>query len=240
MIIKTPHFELAVYLRGDLNAKKVMLLLPGKLDTKDYAHMRSHVDYFATHDYLACAFDPPGTWESPGDIFQYTVTNYLRAIEELIVYFGNKPTVLMGHSRGGTMALLAGAGNNAVTHIIAVMSNCDPITGHKSTLKGVEISTRDAPTGSKRTFQLPVTYYEDAAKYNTREAAATCTKPKLFFVGMKDTIVPKESVKVIYEMASKPKQLYELDCDHDYRRYAEKIEEVNRVVEEFLEKYALE
>lgn len=80
--IKTPSFELAVHTRGSEDAAKLMLCLLRRLDTKDYAHMRSHVDHFASNGHPALSFDPPGTWESPGDIALHTVTNYLRAVME--------------------------------------------------------------------------------------------------------------------------------------------------------------
>ena len=67
-LIKTESFQLATYSQGDSESKKLALVLPGKLDTKDYSHMKSHVKYLAIMGYFALSFDPPGTWESKGDI----------------------------------------------------------------------------------------------------------------------------------------------------------------------------
>jgi hypothetical protein len=39
--------RLATYARGNEKAQKLALVLPGRLDTKDYTHMISHVDYLA-------------------------------------------------------------------------------------------------------------------------------------------------------------------------------------------------
>lgn len=78
-MVKTKSFDLAVYKNGDEYASKVALVLPGKLDTKDYASMRSHVDFLAGKGFFALSFDPPGTWESPGDIGLYTTTSYIQA-----------------------------------------------------------------------------------------------------------------------------------------------------------------
>src|SRR3989344_7326448 len=113
-MIKTSSFELAEYQQGDTNSSKLALVLPGKLDTKDYPHMRSHVDFLAGKGYLAVSFDPPGTWESPGDISLYTMTNYLRSVNELIEHFGNKPTFVMGHSLDGALAMEASFRNEVV------------------------------------------------------------------------------------------------------------------------------
>jgi pimeloyl-ACP methyl ester carboxylesterase len=236
-LIKTPNFELAVYLRGSPQAHKLALLLPGRLDTKDYPHMRSHVDFLASKGFLALSFDPPGTWESPGSIEIYTMTNYLAAINELIDYFGKKPTVLMGHSRGGSMAMLAGTQNTTVTHIIAAMSRPQPSRMSPAAKKsGFETSFRDTPSGGTKRFDLPVSYFEDASHYNPLDALSACFKPKLFLFGKKDEIVIPDSVRDTYEKCANPKELHGVDCDHDYRRSSDIIEEINGIVGAFLEK----
>ena len=96
-IIKTQSFELAILSRGDKNSEKLALILPGRLDTKDYVSCVSHADYLASKGYFAITFDPPGTWESSGTTELFTTTNYIKAVNELIAHFGDKPTLLVGH-----------------------------------------------------------------------------------------------------------------------------------------------
>ena len=236
--IKTKGFEIAVYKQGNKNSKKLMLCLPGRLDTKDYPHMKSHVEYFAKKGYLALSFDPPGTWESPGSIALYTMTNYLKVIDELITYFGNRPTVLFGHSRGGTVAMIAGTQNNAVTHIIAIMSHMTSSKAGKGKMQGgVEISLRDTPPNDsthKKTFHLPLEYFEDARKYNPLEALRTCTKPKLFVRGTKDTRVTPEEIFEAFKSSANPKVYKEVHSEHGYRRNSKAIGEINEIVDNFL------
>jgi len=240
-MLQTKSFELAAYVQGNRTSSKLAILLPGQLDTKDYAHMTSHVDYLANKGYFAFSFDPPGTWESPGSIKLYTMTNYLKAINELIDLFGNKPTVLMGHSRGGSMAILAGPSNKYVTHIIAVMSHAGPSELDKSKLTdGVKISYRDMPPNdaeNKKRFDLPLNYFEDATKHNILDSLKECSKPKLFFYGTKDILVEPEDVQKTYQVVLEPKIIYELDSEHDYRRHKDIVVEVNNVVGKFLDKY---
>ncbi len=200
--------------------------------------MRSHVEYLARKGFLACSFDPPGTWDSPGGIGLYTMTNYLKAINELIAHFGGRPTVLMGHSRGGSMAMLAGTRNNRVTHIIAAMSRPDPSQiSHGAEARGYEISYRDTPNGGRRKFVLPLSYFVDAQRYSMRNALSTCAKPKLFILGTEDTVVTPESVRETYQRSSPPKQLYEVESDHDYRRHPGVIKKINSAIGKFLAKY---
>lgn len=236
-LLNTKSFQLATYSAGDENATKLALLLPGGLDTKDYAHMRSHVDFFSQKGYFALVFDPPGTWESPGDISLYTTANYLKAIDELVDHFGCRPTVAMGHSRGGSMAMLAGIKNPHITHSVAVMSNCRPSIMRESAREaGIYTTYRDLPPGTERTkekkrFDLPLSYFADPTEYTGLDQ---CPKPKLFFLGTHDTIATPESVRETYNQAANPKQLHELNSGHDYRLQRDIIDEVNKVTAEFL------
>lgn len=236
-LLKTKSFELATYAAGDGNADRLALVLPGRLDTKDYAHMRSHVDFFASKGMHSLSFDPPGTWESPGDLSLYTTENYLKAIDELIALFGHKPTVVMGHSRGGSVAMVAGIRNPSVTHFVAVMSHYGPSAlGDKAREAGVSTSFRDlppgtAPTKEKKRFDLSLSYFDDSTLYTDMES---CKKPKLFFYGLRDTLVEPNEVRETYEQAAEPKQLCELDSEHDYRYHPDIIEKVNEVVGAFL------
>lgn len=242
-LISTPSFKLAVYTRGDQNADKLALVLPGKLDTKDYANMRGHVDYLASKGYLAMSFDPPGTWESPGGIELYTMTNYIKAVNELIEHFGNRPTFIMGHSRGSTIATLVATTNPHVEALVSVFCSLSPSAYRNATneewrQRGYETSMRDLPPGGGaevKRFDLPYAFFEDQCNYDLADGLQICTKPKLFILGTRDQLATPEKVRAIYEVAAEPKQLYELDSDHDYRMHPELIDEVNGVIGKFLE-----
>jgi pimeloyl-ACP methyl ester carboxylesterase len=245
MLITTKSFTLAINAKGDPNSEKLALVLPGKLDTKDYAHMTSHVDYLSKLGYFALSFDPPGTWESPGDISLYNTTNYLKAVNELMEHFGNKPTFVMGHSRGGSMAMLAGTTNPHVTAFAAIMAY-SYIRSYKEPTEedwkktGYITSMRDLPPGggSKvKRFDLPYSFLEDQKQYVIGDKLKESTKPKLFISGKQDVTVSPEKIREAYELASQPKELYELNSDHNYRLHTELIEEVNKVVGDFLRKY---
>ncbi len=246
MLIKTKTFELAIYEKGDPNSSKLAIVIPGRLDTKDYIHNTSLVGYLASRGYFALSFDPPGTWESSGDIGLYTTTNCLKAVDELIEYFGCKPTLLAGHSRGGTIAMLAGPKNPHVTHFIPIFSYygapSDP--SDERIVDGKVMSYRDLPPGNTKTkeqkeFGLPLNYFEDGKQYNALSDLKNCTKPKLFFYGVEDDMNDAEDVKKAFEESAEPKIIHGLNSDHDYRYHPEIVEEVNKVVGLFLVKYPL-
>ena len=81
--------------------------------------------------------------------------------------------------------------------------------------------------------------FEDGEKYNAFRDLQSCKKPKLFFYGTEDVMVVPEAVKKAYQVAAEPKMIHELNSEHDYRLHPEIIEEVNKVVGLFLDKYPL-
>ncbi|MBI2577851.1 MAG: alpha/beta hydrolase [Candidatus Wildermuthbacteria bacterium] len=245
--IETKNFELAVYAKGDVDSPRIAIVIPGRLDTKDYVHNTSSVDYLASRGYFALSFDPPGTWESPGDIELYTTSNCIKAVDEIIEYFGNKPTLLAGHSRGGTIAMLAGPKNPYVTHFVSIFSyyGAPSEPEEERIVDGKVISYRDLPPGNIKTkeqkeFGLPLNYFEDGKQYNALVDLRKCVKPKLFFYGVEDEMNDPEDVKKAYEESAEPKTIYALNSDHDYRYHPKIIEEANEAIGRFLDRYRIE
>jgi len=242
-LIKTNTFELAINSKGDPNSKKLALVLPGRLDTKDYECFNSHLVYLASKGFFAVSFDPPGTWESPGGIELFTTTNYIKAVNELIEYFGNKPTVLIGHSRGGQVAILAETTNDLVSGIILINANYGPPTppDPNKIIDGYLADYRDLPPGNIKTkeqkkFLVPLHYFTDGQKYNPISVIKLCNKPKLIFYGTNDIFASPQEVKEIYKTLPEPKMLCELNVVHDYRYDPKIVEEVNKVLGEFLDR----
>ncbi|HZP55748.1 MAG TPA: alpha/beta hydrolase [Candidatus Saccharimonadales bacterium] len=242
-LVETSSFKLATITEGDENSERTALVLPGRLDTKDYEHMQRLVEFLSTLGYYAMSFDPPGTWDSPGGIELFTTTNYIKAVDELIEHMGNRPTLLAGHSRGGTVVMLAGPKNPNVTHLISVNSSYGgPIDVDVPTPGEPKVSYRDLPPGTTRTaqqrrFDLPYDYFIDGNKYNALDGLRACRLPKLFFYGTHDSLSTPERVGQMYHAAAEPKMIHELDTEHDYRLGSKAIDEVNRVVGKFLSRY---
>jgi pimeloyl-ACP methyl ester carboxylesterase len=243
MIIETPNFKLAAYTSGSPDAPKVALVLPGFLDTKDHPHMRSHVDTLAGQGYFALSFDPPGTWGSAGLIADYTMTNWLRAVQEVQSKLGNRPTFAVGHSRGGSMAMLAAIRCPEVFAFASVMSKASYAPGTPTTLplsewkrdgfKMFHVTIPGHP-GQKRDFSVPYSVMEDLEHYNMLSDLSRLEKPKLFIEGSTDTTVSPQTVQTGYEAAAQPKELYRVNSDHMYRRRPQIIEEINRALVHFL------
>lgn len=239
-MIKTENFELASNQYGDPDAEKLAILMPGRLDTKDYANFVSHGELLAELGYFAVAIDPPGTWESPGGLAIYSTSSYLQAVNELIDYFGNRPTLLLGHSRGGATAMLA-SGNPAVERLVVVNSAfgspTPPPPGEMQ--DGILVESRDLPPGDSRTeeqilFDLPMYYFEDGKKHNPEQALQAFEGPKLVVHASRDEFVSMDRLHKIFDSLKEPKTLLELDSTHDYRLFPDAITAVNEALKSFI------
>ena len=244
-IIKTDSFEIAANIEGDEGASKVAILMPGRLDTKDYANFVSHGEFLSKHGFYSVAIDPPGTWDSPGELASYSTSTYLQAVNELIDHFGNRPTLLLGHSRGGATAMLVSS-NPAVVGLVLINaaygnpSSPDP----KKIENGALPEYRDIPPGDIRTkeqrrFDLPLNYFEDGAKHNPIEGLKEFKGPKLLVHATKDEFKSLDTVQVIYDNLLEPKMFLEIDCTHDYRLFSKEIDSVNKALGLFIDAYLI-
>jgi pimeloyl-ACP methyl ester carboxylesterase len=214
--------------------------MPGRLDTKDYANFVSHLHFLAGQGFYAVAIDPPGTWDSPGDLENYTTTTYLESINELIDLLGNRPTVLVGHSRGGATAMLASR-NPAVVGLVVINAAYGSPHAPKpeKIVAGKYKERRDIPPGETRTeeqkyFDLPLAYFEDGAKHDPLGALMNFNGSKLLVHTKRDEFVDMERVSEIYERLSEPKMFLEIDSTHDYRLFPESIQSVEAALFDFL------
>ncbi|MBM3257492.1 MAG: alpha/beta hydrolase [Candidatus Liptonbacteria bacterium] len=86
-------------------ASKLAILCPGYLDTKEYPHLIELAKTLAEKGYTSVRFDPTGTWESEGDIAEYTTSQFLKDIQSVLEYMLRERSyehiLLGGHSRGG-------------------------------------------------------------------------------------------------------------------------------------------
>lgn len=241
-LVKTKSYELATYESGDANAALCAIVLPGRLESKDYIHIKSHTDALAVLGFHAVTFDPPGSWESPGAIESYTVTNYLGAVNELIEHYGNKPTLLVGHSLGGSIAVLAGESSPYVTAYVALMSLVSgPRVKDDPEWKadGKVTFCRDLPPGDHHTseqkqYDLPYSFFEDALTHDTKAALQNCHKPKLFILGKHDEQNASNYPPEEYALIAEPKRLIKIDAPHGYRYHKAIIDAINAHIESFV------
>ena len=233
-LIQTNNFKIAINDFGDPIAQKLCILMPGRLDTKDYVNFVSHGKFLASLGYYVIAMDPPYSWDSPGDLDNYSTTNYIQSIHELIEYFSDRQTLLIGHSRGGATAMLAST-KPKVEAIVLINAAYGPPTPPDPTqlVDGSLFESRDISPGDKKTknqklFLLPMSYFQDGAKYNPIDALRKFSGAKFIIHATQDEFCDLKEVHDIYESIIDPKMFLKIDCSHDYRLFPEVINTINQ------------
>ena len=230
----------AVVDRPKVKTDKLAILCPGYLDSKDYDGLRLLAEDLTNLDYTIVRFDPTGTWGSEGTIDQYTTTQYLEDIKNVLEYmlteFGYQHILLGGHSRGGQLSLLYTARDPRISTVIAIMPSSSYTltkeTRYSWGKDGIRFSKRDIPGSNEiKNFYVPFSHALDRDKYNVLEEVKKIRVPIIFIAGELDNLVLPEHVKGIFEAANEPKKFVIVKgIGHGYRRSISEIKEVNKQI----------
>ena len=233
--LRTKSFDLAIRTAGNPESEWLLVFGPGRGDSKDDRHISSHLETVASLGVFAVSLDPPGMYESGGDITDYTMTNYRQAMFELIDYYNNRRTILSGHSRGGGIAMLLGPEHTAVVAYAAIMSRPEGSPLPSADVKD-EVKYREDPLDPSKKVEIhyPASYFIDAEQHNALPGLADCHKSKLFLYGRDDSVVKPEVVIAAHDAAHGPKEIYEIASEHDYRHNIDAINEVDKRLSYFV------
>ncbi|MFA5157872.1 MAG: alpha/beta hydrolase [Patescibacteria group bacterium] len=224
--------------------KKLAILLPGFLDSKDYPHLVDLDEKLKKLEYTTVRLNPTGTWGDSEDASKYTMTQYLADVDAEIKKQGQYDEILLaGHSLGGTIALIYASRHPQVTTTIGIMSpttyirdeNLEKIEKWKK--EGLKTSSRNLPEDetTSRKFILPYSFIEDAEQYDVVKEIPNFHGNMLLIAGELDDCVVPQQLKDIYNVANQPKVLIEMEgIGHDYRHNAREVESVNNNVINFL------
>lgn len=236
----------AVIHSSETKQEKLAILCPGYLDTKDYAHLVKLAEAFVDYGYTAVRFDPTGTWESEGDISEYTKTQYLDDIKNVLEYMLTKEdfkhVLLAGHSRGGQISILYAARDPRISIVVGIMPSSGGIKGSRREqweIEGSNYSKRDLPDGKDgiKEFRVPFSHVLDGDKYDVVEDVKKIKIPIILIAGELDDLVPPEDVKKIFDHSNEPKSYVVLKkIGHDYRHNPAEIEIVNNEIINEVEK----
>lgn len=220
---------------------KLAILCPGYLDSKDYQHLVGLAKVLGDIGYTVVRFDPTGTWESEDDISDYTNTQYLKDIKDVLEYMLNQKkytaVLLGGHSRGGQVSILYAARDPRISQVVAIMaSSKHTMTGQRYNdweKTGISVSYRDLPNTKeeKREFRVPFSHVEDQDKYDVMEEVKKIKVPIIIVAGELDKICLPEHVKEIFDKANQPKNFLMIPgIGHDYRHNTSEVELVNKEI----------
>lgn len=220
---------------------KLALLLPGYLDSPDYLHMKTFEKRFKELGYTTERIDPCELWKT-GNIQNYSITNYIKQIGGKIDTYKNQnpeEIILVGHSMGGFVSIIAGNRIKEVTKIVAL---CPPSDGKLFATKwqeeGTRRSERDLPKdpSKSRFFEVPYSAAEDLAQYSPVEEVKQIHKPLMIFIALNDTVVPQILIEQIVANANDPYVVRMENMGHDFRKSQEECNLVMKEIEKFLKK----
>lgn len=218
---------------------KLAFLLPGFLDSPDYLHLKTFEKRLVELGYTVERIDACNLWTT-GNANNYSITNYLKQIEErILTYMNQKPEeiVLIGHSLGGLTSLIAGSRNPLVTRIISLCSPVDISNlSKKWSGKSLKHSERDLPNNpnEKRSFEIPYSFVEDGLQYSALSEIEKIRKPVMLLIAMEDTsVLPTETERLVSK-ANNAFVVKQSGIGHDFRLSQNDCNVVMGQIEKFL------
>lgn len=218
---------------------KVALLLPGYLDSPDYLHMITFEKGLKELGYVTERIDPCNLWNG-GDINKYTLTNYIKQVKERVDFYKDEnpeEIILIGHSLGGFVSIIAGCRIPEVDKIISLCSPPDTVSA-LGKWKGKEPrhSERNLPNdvNSSRSFDVPYTFAEDGIQYSAVEEVKRCEKPMMIFIALNDQSVAPEETEKIVTAAINPYVVRQPNMGHNFRNNQEECDIVMKEIDKFL------
>lgn len=230
------------------NTENLAILCPGYLDSKDYSHLVELASRLSEHGYTTLRFEPTGTWESEGEISDYTTTQYIEDINHILDYMTQdksyKHIILAGHSRGGQVAILYAAKDSRISLVIGIMPSSNR-TMTRDRLeswekRGIRVSHRDLPSDStkEKEFVVPFSHAQDTKNYDVTVEVKNVKVPIIFVAGELDVVCFPKDVKEIFDNANNPKKFILIEkIGHDYRHNLEEINIVNNKILEAIQEY---
>lgn len=227
----------------------IAVLLPGFLDSKDYASSVALAHRLPTIGITAVRFDPRGTWESGGSPADCTTTQQIHDVTAILDSFPPSDTdrrILIGYCYGAYVAALSAATDERITEVVAIMPTrsfiwTEDYDESKDTWRigGERCYVRDLPDlAGSVTVRVPYSVVEDAKSYLMTDVWENLRQPVLFVAGADDDIITPDSVRMLHDKCcSQRKELVVLPgVQHDYRYEEKQIEAVDRTVLGWLRK----
>ncbi|MGH3789038.1 MAG: alpha/beta fold hydrolase [Pseudonocardiaceae bacterium] len=229
------------------SSRGIAVLIPGFLDSKDYASSVALARKLTTIGITAVRFDPRGTWQSgdcPADCTTTQQIHDVTAILDSVSRIGHDRRILIGYCYGAYVAALSAAFDERVTEVVAIMPThsfiwAEDYNEEKDTWRfdGERCYVRDLPASAgSATVHVPYSVVEDAKGHLIADVWEKLHQPILFVAGEGDSLSTPDGVRVLHaKCGSQRKNLAVLPgVSHDYRYDARQIERVDRAVLEWL------
>lgn len=177
------------------------------------SHLGPHYSYANLSDrlkeegYSSLRFDFYGSGNSEGDFFDQNIYTMLEDAEEAIEYLEEEKEFrtmhLVGHSRGGNVAMMLSEERNfeSITTWATVYDYSDLWT--KTSLE----ASRENDAITTYGFRYPVDSLRELDEMEFGDLMSEIEEPTLIAHGWKDFLVPFNHAEDLYEKANEPKEL---------------------------------
>jgi len=158
-------------------------------------------------------FDFTGIGDSSGDFSETTLrTNVddLRAAADWLEQNHESPTVLMGHSMGGSAVLLAAPDMQSCKAVITLATPASPkflLEAYANQMDELEKTGFIETTIAGRTFKLNRDFFDELENQARQQDVKNLQRPLLIIHSEKDRLVPIQHAEQLLHLADYPKSL---------------------------------
>ena len=205
--------------------------------TKDIITTYRSSRILAKHGYAVLRFDFSGLGSSEGDFaecnFSTTVGDINAAIRFLTEHY-EPPTVLIGHSLGGTSSLISAIYNDCIEKVITIASPSQPAHvlhhfGHALTMLEQNIASSFEVAGNF--YDINPQFVEDVRAWDLQAQLTKLNKPVLIFNVENDALIGEKNSREIEQWVQGETTLINLkDTDHILSSKEANMEMVEKVV----------
>lgn len=211
---------------------------------KDLKPVRTISKTLVKHGFGMMRFDFTGLGESGGDFsdtnFSSNVKDILGAAQYLRKY-RRAPSIVVGHSFGGTAALMAVQDLPECKAVATIGSPCDTlhiIHQFAGQLEEIEEEGEAQVLLAGRPFVIKEQFLEDVANQDMGKAISTLGRALMVFHSPQDRVVGIQNASHIYSEARHPKSFVSLDkADHLLLRNPKDAAYIARVLTAWASRY---
>jgi putative redox protein len=188
---------------------------------KDYKIVRHIAQALTQKHMVVLSVDFAGLGDSKGDFSQGTFSSNVTDLMDAAQYMARElvaPSLIIGHSLGGTAGIFAGSHIASVKAIVTIGSPAFPshlLKVFQHILPTIQQEGQADIEIGGRTFSITQKFIDDLKQHDTKKTLQKLHLPLLFMHSPQDEVVEVENAAELYTHAVHPKSFVSLDhADH--------------------------
>jgi putative redox protein len=213
--------------------------------TKDLILYRHLAQGLANDGFYLLRFDFTGLGQSEGNFAETTLQTNIgdiyRAIDELHSTIRTLPLGLIGHSLGGTAAILSAMELPAVKALVVIAAPPDP-----SELKRLLANQPQRPSLTAdairvkiggRFFTIKQSFFESISRINLLESVNQLGRPLLIIHGTEDSILNIKQSEMLFSAAAQPKGFEPITGGDHLLAQSQQMDSVRKIISLWFERH---